>query len=276
VVPRPAARRGGRPLALTHALVACDLNTRYLRLWPLARRAWTEIARLEPMLVLIAEHADVPAELANDASVRVFEPVPSLHTAFQAQCIRLLYPALLDAEGVVVSDIDMVPLNSQYLARPAAHVSADDFVAYRDVVLELEEIPICYNAARPAVWSSVFGVDDLDGVRARLTEWAEGIFYAGEHGGDGWTTDQLILYRTLLDRGRRSRDVWILDDYYTRFRRLMREYVEKWSSLSDDARDAIEQGRFSDFHLLWPDSELASLNEVVIDLAVAAERRRRP
>src|SRR5206468_3312792 len=81
-----------------------------LGLWPAARRAWRELARLEPVLVVVGAPGDVPAELLDDPAVRIFEPVPSLHAAFQAQCIRLLYPALLEAEGVVISDIDMVPL----------------------------------------------------------------------------------------------------------------------------------------------------------------------
>jgi len=76
----------------------------------------------------------------------------------------------------------------------------------------------------------------------------------------------------LLDRGRRARDVWILDDHFTRFRRLDRAYVEKWRKLSPAALDGLERRRFTDFHLLWPDSEVADLNEPVLDLAAEAER----
>lgn len=271
-MPRPAPRRrGSPPLELTHALVASDLNPRYVELWPLAQRAWREIAGLEPVLVLVAAGDDVPAWLRLDPAVHVFEPVPSLHTAFQAQCIRLLYPALLPADGaVVVSDIDMVPLNRTYLTRPLARIDAGHFVAYRDVLLDLGEIPICYNAARTAVWSDVFAVSSVADVRARLSEWAHGVAYVGSHGGEGWTTDQRVLHRILLERGRRSRDVWILDDHYTRFRRLNRAYVEKWGRVSDAAARGIERGRFADFHFLSPQSELARLNEVIVELAIAS------
>jgi hypothetical protein len=271
-VPRPATRRRGtRSLELSHALVACDLNPRYVELWPLAQRAWREIAGLEPVLVLVGAADDVPEWVRADPAVRVFEPVPSLHTAFQAQCIRLLYPALLATDrGVVVSDIDMVPLNRTYLTRSLARIDADHFVSYRDVLLDLGEIPICYNAARPPVWGDVFAVSTADDVRARLSEWADGVVYAGSHGGEGWTTDQRVLYRILLERGRRSRDVWILDDHYTRFRRLNRAYVEKWGRVSEDAARGIERRRFADFHFLPPQSELARLNEAVVELAIAA------
>lgn len=274
-VPRPGtARRGARTLELSHALLAVDLNPRYLGLWPVAKRAWSEIAYVEPVLVLVAGHEAVPPALAADPAVVVFEPEPAIHTAFQAQCIRLLYPALIEASGAVItSDIDMVPMSSWYFHDPLARIDDRHFVCYRDDPLPLGELPICYNAALPTTWGSVFGVENLDGVRTHLRNWANGVDYDGARGGTGWTTDQRRLFSVLLERGRTRRDVWILDDYYTGYRRLERAYVEKWRSLSDDARRGIERGAYSDFHLLASDSEHAMLNEQIIEAAIAALRR---
>jgi hypothetical protein len=271
-VSRPRlAGRGTPTLTLTHALLAADLNTSYVSLWPVAKRAWSQIAGLEPVLVLVAHRNAVPQELAADPAVHVFEPEPSLHTVFQAQCIRLLYPALLEADGAVItSDIDMAPMSPRYFHRPLARIDRRHFVCYRDVLLPLGELPICYNAARPHTWASVFGVADLDDVHARLRAWADGVEYAGTHGGDGWTTDQHQLYRVLLERGRSQGDAWILDDHFTGYRRLERAYVEKWGTLSDDARRGIARRSFSDFHLLRADSEHADVNELVVDAAIAA------
>jgi hypothetical protein len=253
--------------------MAADANRRYLDLWPVAKRAWAEILGVDPLLVLVAEQHDVPAHLADDPAVRVFEPEPTLSTVFQAQCIRLLYPALLDTDGaVVISDVDMVPMSPRYFHRPLARIARGVFVSYRDVLLSLGEIPICYNAALPATWASVFDVRDLDDVRSHLGAWGEGIKYDGTHGGAGWTTDQRALHRVLLERGRRKGDVWILDDYFTGYRRLERAYVEKWGSLSDDARRGIERNAFSDFHLLRADSGHAELNALIVDAAIAARR----
>jgi len=274
-VPRPPRPRRGRRLRLTHALLASDLNPSYLDFWPLARRAWLEIGHVEPILVVVGASADVPENLRPDPLVHVFEPVPSLHTAFQAQCVRLLYPALLAAEGgVVVSDVDMVPLDRRYFHRPAEHVDEDHLVAYRDVLLGLGEIPVCYNAARPAIWADIFEIADLSDVTARLAAWGSDVSDGGEHGGCGWTTDQRILFETLLPRGRRCGDVWILDDRYTRFLRLERAYVEKWGRLSETAIAGIHARKYADFHCLHPhEGGYRELNELVVELAVEAERR---
>ena len=264
---------GTPTLQLSHVVLAADLHPSYVGLWPVAKRAWRGIAGVEPVLVLVAEAAAVPPDLAADADVRVFEPVPGLHTAFQAQCVRLLYPALLQhAEAVITSDIDMVPMGPRYFHRPLTRIDSRHFVCYRDVLLDLEEMPICYNAARPATWSSIFRVDDLDDVSSRLLEWNEGVQYAGTHGGRGWTVDQRQLYRTLLERGRHRRDVWILDDAFTGYRRLERAYVEKWGALSPQARRAIKREAFSDFHLVHADREHAQLNDLIVDAAVTAMR----
>jgi hypothetical protein len=267
-VPRPRRAARAERLRLTHALVACDLNARYLELWPTVRRAWSELVGLEPVLVLVARPDEIPAALREDSDVIRLEPLPALHTAFQAQCVRLLSPALVETDGgVVVADVDMAPLSGRYFTRPASHVGADDFIAYRNVTVDLGEIPICYNAARPSTWSAVFGVRSLDDVRLRLEEWGRGVAYDGVHGGSGWTTDQRILYRTLCERGRRSRDVWLLDDDYTGFRRLERASLEKWGDLPSFARADLARGRYSDFHCLAADSPLCELNELVVDLA---------
>ncbi len=259
-------------MRLTHALLACDLNPRYLDFWPLVRRAWPDVVGIEPVLVLIAEPARVPEALRRDPRVHVFPPVASLHTAFQAQCIRLLYPALLEAEGaVVVSDADMVPMNRRYFHRAVSRIDEEHFVAYRDAYLSSHEIPICYNAALPRTWGSIFDVKTIEDVRERLAEWEGEVEYDGVHGGQGWLTDQRILYRTLVDRGRRTRTVWILDDHYTGFRRLERAVLEKRRALDEKDRRMISRGAYSDFHCVHPYSEFRELNELAVDLAADSQ-----
>jgi hypothetical protein len=255
-------------MRLTHVLIGCDLNPQYLDFWPLARRAWREVAGLEPILVLIAEPDQAPEELRDDPSVHVFAPVPEMHTALQAQCIRLLYPALLDVDGaILISDADMVPLNRRYFHRATAYVDQTHFVAYRDNWLDLEEIPICYNAALPETWGEIFGVRTIDDVRARLTEWGNELEYDGVRGGAGWVTDQLLLYRILVDFGRRTKRVWITDDHYTGYRRLERAVISKQRGLSQQDLGRIRRGGYSDFHCLTPYGEFRDWNELAVTLA---------
>jgi hypothetical protein len=273
-LPRPGrAAAGARTLKLTHVVVSSDLNPRYLECWPLARRAWQEIASLEPVLVLVAPQERVPPALRADASVHVFPPVDGIHHALQSQCIRLLYPALLDAGGVITSDVDMTPLNHAYFHDPARRIDERHFLSYRNALLAGGEIPICYNAALPATWADVFGVNDLEDIRTRLGEWGTGLRYDAIRGGHGWDTDQVVLYRTLMERGRRLRDVWILDDRFSGHRRLVIPPGARDQPVPEVRRD-IELGRYSDFHLLHPFRDNRELNERVVELARAGVGRR--
>jgi hypothetical protein len=265
-VPRPRLRASRHRPRLTDVVVSSDLTPRYLGAWDVTRRMWSEVAGLSPHLVLIAEAAEVPPALVDDPLVHVFEPIPGLHTAMQAQCIRLLYPALLDTEGaVLISDVDMVPLNRRYFHELVEQADERHFVAYRDVLLSSAQIPICYNAALPSVWADVFDVRAPEDVRRKLSEWGEGLVYDGRHSGHGWLTDQLILYETLLRRGREHRDVWILRDTLTGFERLLRRHAP----LEAAERDGIRRGIYADFHIRIPYDEHRALNDEVVGLALA-------
>jgi hypothetical protein len=262
-------------MRLSHVLVSSDLNSRYLSCWNAAADTWQAIAGLEPVLVLIARETEAPDELRADPRVHVVEPLPELHTALQAQCIRLLYPALLETGGgaVVTSDIDMVPLNHRYYHRPAGRIDERHFLAYRDVLLPGKEIPICYNAAAPQVWGEIFGVAGLEDVRGRLREWGSGLRYDGARGRAGWDTDQFVLHRTLVERGRTHGDVWILDDRYTGHRRLLQGLITR-NGVEGAVRRGVARGWYSDFHLLHPYDEHRELNEGIIELAIAGRRRQ--
>ncbi len=238
---------------------------------------WSEVGGVRPHLVLVAPARDVPPALADDPDVHVFEPISGLHTAFQAQCIRLLYPALLETEGAVLtSDVDMVPLSRRYFHEPLSHIDERHFLAYRDVLLPRGEIPICYNAALPSVWSKLFDVRSLDDVRGRLSEWAAEFEYEGIHGGHGWHADQITLYRTLIARGKEHRDVWILRDEYTGLERLQKVVLQRRDHLVDPERERIRRGVYTDFHVLVPYDEHRALNDEVVQLATAGRAPNAP
>ncbi len=269
-VPRPMLAPHRKRFRLSHALLASDLNPRYVESWPLTARAWEEVVGIEPVLVLIAREADVPDELRADPRVRIFEPLPDLHSAFQAQCIRLLYPALLDAAGaVLISDVELVPIRPDFFRQTVAALDERFFIAYRgEVLYDRGEIAIPYNAARPGTWGEIFGIASLDDVRRRLAEWGAGIAYDGARGGAGWYTDQFALFGALTSWPEASTRLWMLDDTYTRYRRLERSDLMHAAALTDELRRDIRAGRFTDFDACVPHSEYAALNDAILDFAV--------
>ena len=259
---------------LGRALMACDLNPAYLGYWPSARRAWREIVGVEPLLVLIADEKDVPEALKSDPCVVTFSPLPGIHTALQAQCIRLLYPAVVETEdAVVISDVDLYPLRRSYFVDPLRKLDYCFFVSYRDVRLERRELPIAFNAAIPKTWADLFGVATLDDVRAQLAEWTDGLEYHGGRAWAGWYRDQQILYETLTGWREAPARWWAMDDDYTRYNRLDRLQVEREGGLEPARRRALLAQAYSDYVCLFPCDEHREVNDLVLQLALTAARR---
>jgi hypothetical protein len=256
------ATPGGRAVKLACCLLAADANPDYLEFFPLVHAAWKDIVGVEVRLVLIAD--TLPPDLRRfEDSIRVFTPIPGVHTAFQAQCIRVLFPPLLASEfadAVLVSDIDMLPLSRRYFVRSIRHVDRNDFVIYRAGVLEhLGQLPICYNAAMPGTWAEVFpGIRDENDIAALLEEWWAGasLRYGIREGMD-WATDQYRLFSYVANwsaingTGRLVR----LGDIATRFRRIDRSDPVKFRKSVTTHRHLLRTGYYADCHMLQPPSE---------------------
>lgn len=257
------------------ALVASDLNPEYLEFFPLVRRTWMEVVGVPALLVLIADA--IPPGLEEHAdSIRLLPPLPDVHTAFQAQCVRLLYPALLEEEAaggaVLTSDIDMIPMNRPYYVDSIRALPDDRFAILRSNVLmaDAREIAICYNAALPRTWRDLFdGPADVDGLRRRLGAWAAGrADYDGLHGGTGWNTDQRLLFDQVVRwmEGAGSGRVACLTDGETGYRRLDRLDMMVDGGLTErDAEDA-RAGRFTDCHMMRPSRRHHDFNAAVAAL----------
>lgn len=271
--PRPALAHGHKRFRLARVLLACDLNPDYLDFWPSTRRAWREIVGLDVTLVLVADAGAIPPVLLNDPDVIVFEPLAGVHTVFQAQCLRLLYPATMTASGaVIVSDLDLYPLRAGYFHEPVRRLDERFFVVYRDGRVGRSELDIGFNAALPSTWSEVFGISTIADVRAELGRWSEGLVYDGRRGWDGWYTDQRTLYAKLLSWPERAGRLWVLDDQYCGFRRLDRMELEHEEGLEPRRIEELRQGAYSDFNCLVPYRDHREVNDRVLELAIEAAR----
>ena len=274
--PRPPLARNRPPMRLGRVLMACDLNQDYLDYWPSTRRAWLDIVGVEPLLVLVAEDRDIPDHLRSDELVVPFTPIEGVHTALQAQCIRLLYPAAVETtDAVLVSDIDLYPLRPSYFSETVELLDARHFVSYRDVYVNRSMVSMLFNAATPPTWCDVFGVSTLEDVRAKLTMWTSELEYDGRRAWPGWYTDQKLLYRTLTEWPEARDRWWVLDDDYTRHHQLDRLELENEEGLTPRRRDAILAQRYSEYACLFPYAEHRQVNDLVLELALAAARSRR-
>ena len=239
-------------MKLSCVLVACNENTHYLQFWPIVKRSWWDLVGVPCVMVYVGE--TLPDDLKDDKAVLHFKPIPSWPTATQAQCIRLLYPALLKCDGaVMISDMDMIPMQSEFFLEEGFNTFLDNqFVSLRGIGEELKEIFMCYVGGKPQTWSELFHIKSIDDIYSTLAAWSSEFASNGQHGSLGWSTDQRILYNKVKEWTQSKPErvgliPWTPPNY--RPDRLDRGNPYEWIQWNPLLEHKIQTKVFVDFHM---------------------------
>ena len=160
-------------MKLSCALVACNDNPHYLDFWPVVKKAWWDIVGIPCIMVYVAD--TIPGHLKTDPAVIHFQPIQGWPTATQAQVIRLLYPALLKGEGaVILSDMDMIPMQQDFFHKGFEPFHPNQFVSLRGIDEHEKQIYMCYVGATPQTWQDLFGIQSIqDILYAAVKHWQQ-------------------------------------------------------------------------------------------------------
>ena len=238
-------------------VTSTDTNPLYMDFIPSFIKSWSLLVP-EADIVIVLVAISIPEQLKEYSKhIVLFPPIVGIHTAFQAQCIRLLYPRQVTRdEGVLITDMDMLPMNRRYYVNSIETIPDDHFIVYRDVCLP-EEISMCYNIASPSTWTSMFGTKSVQNL---LQEWHAETGYDGIHGGKGWGTDQHILV-TMFNAWNGPKTV--LNDTVTQFSRLDRGWPLQFQD-KQGLRNKIQSGTYADYHCLRPYQQHKEINDFIV------------
>jgi hypothetical protein len=226
--------------SIKYCIVASDDNPTYYTFYPLVRKFWGLLG-IKTIFIFIGEI--LPESLTQYADeIILFKPVPNIHTAFQAQCIRVMYPALINSqESVITSDMDIIPLNKDYFTHPSTKYKNTSFVVYRNCIADQLQYPICYCLAKPSVWKNIFKIENESDICNLLREWYTSDYEISSPNSIGWAQDQLQLFKYVNEwEGEKI----LLSDDDTKFKRLDR--------LDDlNGIDRLDSS-YTDFHMPRP------------------------
>lgn len=251
-------------MKLDCVVTACNDNSMYSDFIPMFVKMWKkQYPKTDVKIIYIAD--EIP-EKFNDFKEHMilFKPPPGIETAFISQYIRLLYPCILDYKGgIMMSDMDIMPMNSTYYSKNIENISDDKFVYYRHVLMnEYKEIAMCYNAALNTTWAELFNIHSVEDIYTRIQEVYGRIKY-GKPGTPGWTTDQTDLYKTVMEWTSRTDRFVFLHDSQTGYRRLDRIYN---FGLDEKVKTLVSNGFFSDYHCYRPYSKYKEINDGILNL----------
>ena len=122
-----------------------------------------------------------------------------LNTAYVAQNLRMYYTSLIklpDNEMIMMTDMDMLPMNNKYYTEGLDIFSKNDFIYYRHI--DINQIYMCYNASHPDNWSKLFNIYSEKDIENKIIENYNNN-YDGIPGSTGWFIDQEIMYKNLIN-----------------------------------------------------------------------------
>lgn len=251
---------------------AVNLNPRYTQFVGQFITAWSTLfPEVDICIILIADK--VPEYLQPyEKYLHVFPAPEGISDVLVSQCIRLLWPRFIDSEdGVLITDIDMFPMNRSYYEKPIAEFSPETVVIYRTDGVFIKgnprEIYMCYVCACPRSWRGLFGNETHEAI---LRKWAESA---------NWSTDQTELTKAYSQWNGPKQ---VLQDSRTGFLRLCRSFLNRPRGTPE--REVFENRTllrrlvcseyFSDFHAPSNDTH-GEINNYVIGLLKTQLKRHR-
>lgn len=292
-------------MKLECVLTATDLNPLYYQLVPTFVEAWRRThPDVDVRIVLVGDEVPELLKPYEDKLI-LFKPLRGgVPTALTAQCIRLLYPGILDyRNGVMITDVDRIPLNSTYYTGELAGLSDDKFAStHGGHLLHVKQISIVYNAGTSNTWRDMFGVSSEEEARQRLrrihgratAKWKR-IWQRSRHAAR-FLLDNTRGIRTFEDirdarlrytksvRANADYHLWFLDqkELYRSAMRWHRRtgnlvlppgYPEHYRNLSRDVplnleeeKDKITSGYYSSYNVHRPYSEHKQTIDAVVEL----------
>jgi hypothetical protein len=182
---------------ISHVVTSVNDNPKYTKFIPSFIESWKAMyPSITPIIVYVGKlPIDAYLNRFKDNIVSL-EIDSSINTVFASQSARMLYTCLINTDSaVMISDIDMMPCNKTYFNNELLESIPDNaMVSFRPKsAVDEGQIAMCYVAGKPHTWRSVFGINtesDLTNFLARYSH----INFDGIHGGNGWYTDQQLLY----------------------------------------------------------------------------------
>jgi len=250
-------------MKLSAVVTATNDKELYCDFIPIFIETWKKLMP-EVLIKIVFVGTEIPEKFNKYKDYLIlFTPHSWISTCFVSQYIRMLYASLIDVDGgVMITDMDMLPMNREYYVDNIKDVDNDKFFCYRDVLhTECAQIPICYNIALPETWSKIFKIKTEEDIHQLLNEVDYKIEYEDRHAGVGWGTDQNHLFLA-VHKYENTNNVKIFEykkDSETGYKRLDRDDINS-RTLGVSVCEDIKNHKYTDYHLNRPMSKFDALN----------------
>lgn len=251
-------------MKLDCVLSAVNDNPVYVEFVPFFIDAWNKLYPKVHIIVILVM-TEIPSILEKyKENLILFSPISSVNTSFISQYVRLLYPCILNYKnGIMITDIDMIPMNRVYYTQHIETIDSNKFIYFRgNECMNVKQLAMCYNVATAETWRNIFNIKSIHDIQTRLSTVYKTSNYVLYR--TGWFTDQVDLYTYVMQWNTTTGNLVRLHDKDTAFNRLDRG--RKFDIHSETIKENIQNGAYTDYHCLRPFNEYKNINYQIYEL----------
>jgi len=172
-------------MKINYSLMSTDTNPLYYDFIPVMIKTWNRLG-ITPVFAIVSDKNGI--EINNDCIYYYFKVLPNIKPNFQTLFARIWLWKELQG-NCILSDIDMLPISSDYFNGIASNYDDDYIVSYcHDAKALFDQIASCYILASSGTMNNLIAE----------TSWNEFIYNRAKEYEQAWGGDQVYL-ETLCD-----------------------------------------------------------------------------
>lgn len=230
-------------MKLDCVLACIDDNSLHLDFVPIFIKTWQKLyPSVHIKIILVSKN--IPMDFIEYKKyITLFEPIHNVSSNIILGLLKYLYPCVLHYTngGVMVTDIDVIPLNKNFFTDSILTVKNDRFISLGESY---------YHIGTSTTWKDVFDIQSTQDIRHRILQLFRG------------NTHEYIQHKIMV-WDNHTRKLSHLHDKETHFKRLSRNtFSMNNTKMKNDIRDGI----YSDYQCYRPMNLYSPVNYQVYDL----------
>lgn len=231
-------------MKIDYVVISSDDNPMYKDFYEVVSKKWNEFGLKTYFINITNENEIIHNEYGIIHKIKAVDGVPS---SYQSQIVRLFCANLVEG-NLLMSDIDMIPLNSSYFHDNANHLSESNIVVYTsNPYSDRPYHAMCYLLGNSKTFSDVLEISNMS--------YEEFVKTLEQKYGHSWFTDENFFYDMTVNK----KDKLVLLN-----RDIKTTRVDRSNWVYDI--NQLRNGHYIDSHSLRPYSEYSKeINQLLID-----------
>lgn len=218
-------------MKIDYVIISSDDNTTYKDFYHIVASRWNKLG-FKTYYINITDTEEL---IKNKYGIiHKIKKLDVISTSFQSQVVRLFVSNLIKNSNILISDIDMLPINGGYFNQYLNQLTKKNVIIYSgQPYRDVPYYPMCYILSDSDNLSEILEIKGLN-----FSQYCKMLL---EQYGDKWNCDENFVY----DKLSKNQDRLIINN-----RNIIETRIDRSNWVYDI--DKIKEGFYFDSHLLRP------------------------